>query len=206
MLCTYGCRRSTGLPRAQARPLATQLAIIKLLATAGPDWQTPRPPYEVVFQWHACAITKFADPADDAAPWEELCAALGSSALPTGLEAAIGSMAAGEAARFVIPVDLLEGASRGSDEPWARVRAEASLARHARVHVCVRLTSFTEVRDMTGDGRVRFVVLLPQLTLATCCALAVIGGTRWPQIAVACRPSRLVCLAHTHLSLTPFWA
>jgi FKBP-type peptidyl-prolyl cis-trans isomerase len=129
--------------------------VIKLTVSAGADWQTPRPPYEVAFQWHACTITEFVDPMNDALDWRAHSAALGQGVLPSGLEAAISSMAKGEVARCVLPATLLKGATGDGTDLWAAVVDEAAQRRHSRLHMCLRLTAFTEVRDMTGDGRVR---------------------------------------------------
>ena len=74
-----------------------------------------------------------------------LTATLGSGQLPRGLELALNSMHVAEESAFVVPSALLEGGSDASIEP-------PSGAPLAAVHL--RLASFEEVRDMTGDGQV----------------------------------------------------
>ena len=90
------------------------------------------------------------DAAAAAATWATHTLALGDGSLPDKVQAAVQSMPEGERAVFVVP--------RGELNP-AEVQLPAGFpappsAEQPRCLLHVRMKSFVEVRDMTGDGQV----------------------------------------------------
>lgn len=138
----------------QAKPLPSRPEVVKAVLTPAAGWQTPRPPNIVTFRWAVeptavlCAGASASTSASP--PLTEATHAMGAGTLPEGLECALNSMPVGEAARFVVPVELLAG--EGGHGPWAEVPGTAG---HATVLLTVELMAVEEIRDMTGDGRVR---------------------------------------------------
>ena len=138
------------VPGKQAKPIPTHPDVVKITLERGASWQTPRPPYEVTFE---CAVTPIEADYDAAAPsatWANHTLALGDGSLPEKVQAAVQSMPEGESAVFVVP--------RGQLNP-AEVQLPAGFpappsAEQPRCLLHVRMKSFVEVRDMTGDGQV----------------------------------------------------
>lgn len=133
----------------QAAPLPSNPAIIKSVITSAEGWQTPRPPNAVSFRWAAAPTTDFCSGSGAPAPVTDTTHTMGAGTLPAGLESALNSMPEGETAAFVMPVELL---ALPDGRPWAEV---AGTAGHATMLLTVDLYRVEEIRDMTGDGRVR---------------------------------------------------
>lgn len=123
-----------------------------MIHTAGPSWQTARPPYEV--QFRCCLANMQPDmvlPGDEAVQWHACKLVLGQGHLPPGVETAVQSMPEGEAATFIMPRAHLHPESAHS--PGVLPAPPASSQNFCLLHI--RMDAFVEVRDMAGDGKAR---------------------------------------------------
>lgn len=164
----------------QVKPLPTDTSILKVTKHAVDTWETPRAPFEVVFDYCIASTAEV----DTMPTWREAKHTIGTHTLPPGIELALCSMALGEEARFVVPTDLLRGGAGGDGSggdgsggdcaaPNLGVGEDGSVDAGAfgapegdeTAHVHLRLTHFVEIRDMTGDQQVRFVA--PTSSVAT---------------------------------------
>ena len=147
--CFYTVRASTIAGFVQAKPLPLHPHVIKLTRSAGVSWQTPRPPFEVNIE---CAVTaaqhKFEE-LDDSLTWHAYTLSMGATGLPSAVEGALQSMAEQEHSAFFIDRQHLNLNSCEAPAGFPQAPAGSQLC---MLHV--RMLSFVEVRDMTGDMRV----------------------------------------------------
>jgi hypothetical protein len=137
----------------QVKPLPLDNSIIKETIRDADDWQTPRAPFLVTFRMSVTPVTHDLDIEDistDTAQWQQHQGTMGGGAMPPGVELALNSMAVTEVARYTMPASMLQ--VNGKLEPWCG----SSTVKHSHImHVLLELSDTVEVRDMTGDGKVR---------------------------------------------------
>jgi hypothetical protein len=146
--CAPLSRPASAAPLLQAKPLPLQPNVLKLVRTRGASWQTPRPPFDVTFECALAGAQPDCDASGAALAWTTHSLAMGAGAVPEKVEAALQSMPEGEAATFVLAREHVAGGSAPRGFP-APPPGAALCALH------IRMVSFVEVRDITGDGRVR---------------------------------------------------
>lgn len=134
----------------QAKPLPLCPEVIKIVRAKGTSWETPRTPFEVTFEAAVSPSHPSFEALDASLTWQEHTVTLGQKRLPDRVEAALASMAESESAVFVMRTDFL---TPTADDALPRFPVVADSSQHVW-HLHLRMLSFVEVRDMTGDGRV----------------------------------------------------
>eukprot|EP00879_Flechtneria_rotunda_P002973 GHRR01003190.1.p1 GENE.GHRR01003190.1~~GHRR01003190.1.p1 ORF type:complete len:634 (+),score=228.22 GHRR01003190.1:2740-4641(+) len=159
-------------PAKQVRVCGEESDMFKRVLLESDKWEMARPPNEVTFSLeartlayngHQCTGYQYYSVSAD----NSLQVQLGQGLLPSGLEAALGSMSKGEKAVFVLPALQMQPPSYAPQEGSSDSNGDGSNkqqpaqyvlppppAKAAQVEVCLQLHDLVQVRDMTGDGQV----------------------------------------------------